>query len=112
MQISKTSQLSAILLAAASVPLLASAGEQKWIGGDQSAVQSSIEVAANWNGNVPVSKDLSADYSFTIDQNGAKATFATGDTGYYINGAFTRSLISFSLLSFKRNLIVQFVIIF
>ena len=60
-----------------------------WIGGDQSAVDSSLEVAENWDPAQPMSNSLGNGYDFLIDQDGAKATMKHANTGFSISGAVT-----------------------
>lgn len=62
---------------------------EKWIGGDQSAADSSLEVAECWYGRQPMANGLGGDYDFLIDQDGARATMKHANPGYSIAGGLT-----------------------
>ncbi|MGN0833101.1 MAG: hypothetical protein ACI4RD_05575 [Kiritimatiellia bacterium] len=77
------------MLAALPVLGAAAATTERWIGGDQSSVDSSLEVAECWDGGQPMANGLSSDYDFLIDQDGARATMKHANTGYSIGGGLT-----------------------
>lgn len=77
------------LLAALAVVGTCAGTTVTWTGGDQSAVDSSLEVAANWDPAQPMTDRLGNAYDFLIDQDGAKATMKHANTGFSISGAVT-----------------------